>query len=520
MAAPGAYAAIDVGASSARLFSGHMDDGRLVLSQVTRMANGPVCLPDGLHSDVLGIHRGMLEGLAELSRRVGGQPLWVGIDGWAVDYGLLDGDGRLLGLPYHYRDDRTRGLGQVVRATLGEGRLYNATGTQEMEFNTVYQLLAARGSVAYEEAAHLLMVPDLLAYFLTGQRRFELTNASTTQLVDARTGDLVGSLFADLGLRRDLFLLPSPPGQVTGPVLSQVAQSAGIGSPLEVVSVASHDTASAVLAVPAPTDHFAYVVSGTWSLVGLELESAVITNESREANFSNELGVDGTVRFLRNVMGHWMLQECHRFWASRGRATPMSELLAQAARCPPFRSLVATESPEFARPGDMATRARAWCAATGQPVPEGDAQLVRAIVDSMALAIADAVDDAQRCAQRQVQVVHVVGGGVSNDLLLSLVAAATGLDVVAGPVEASAVGNLLMQQRAAGQVGHRSEMRALVANSFPLKTVRPDVELGRLAQQARRRLADMGPIATPGPAMASVTEGAVADGPVPSGARD
>jgi rhamnulokinase len=360
-----------------------------------------------------------------------------------------------------------------------------------MEINTLFQLMAEQKSAAYASAAQLLMVPDLLAYFLTGVARLERTNASTTQLVDVRTGEVVDWMAKALGLRTDLFAPPVEPGEMIGPALADVAGSAEIRSPLSVVAVASHDTASAVLAVPAAIDDFAYVVSGTWSLVGLELERPVIDEASREANFSNEVGIDGTIRFLRNVMGFWMLQQCERTWAASGSARHLGTLLAEAARCPGFRSLVDTADPEFARPGNMPARVLAACARTGEPVPDSDAALVRCILDSMALAIAETLEAAERCAQRHAAVVHVVGGGSANDLFLALVAAATGLEVVAGPVEASATGNLLVQLRAAGITGDRKNMRSLVASSFPLKRVLPDPDLCQEAKRARRRLADV-----------------------------
>jgi rhamnulokinase len=482
------HAAVDLGASSARLFAGQLDNQRLVVREVKRVPNRPVRLPDGLHWDLIGIYGEMLDGLAALSREAGSE-LWVGVDGWGVDYGLLDAQGRLLGLPYHYRDARTQGLGEKVAALLGPGELYRATGVQEMEINTVFQLLAEAGGAAYKLAATLLLVPDLIGYFLTGERRFERTNASTTQLVDARTGRISDRAVDSLGLRRELFAPPIGPGEVLGPVLPEVAAGAGIQERATVVAVASHDTASAVLAVPARSADFAYVASGTWSLVGLELEAPVITEESRRANFSNELGVDGTVRFLRNTMGHWVLQECERAWAAEGRGQPVAELVARAAGEEAFRSVVDLSAQIFAKPGlDMASRVRSECAATGEPVPGSDEALVRCIVDSMALAAAETLEEAARLASRDVGVVHVVGGGSANQLYLDDLAAATGLPVVAGPVEASAIGNLLMSLRASGQAGDRGQMRAIVASSFPTKRVLADVALARKAQEARRRL--------------------------------
>ncbi len=485
--AAGPHAAIDLGASSARLFAGRLEDRRLVVFERRRVANIPVRLPDGLHWDLLGIYRDMLEALAEVSRE--GGLVSVGIDGWGVDYGLVDPSGRLLGPPYHYRDERTSRLGRHVSSVLGPGGLYQATGVQEMEINTVFQLLAEVHSVAYREARFLLMVPDLFGYFLTGEARFERTNASTTQLVDSRTGDVAGEVLRHLGLRTDIFAPAASPGDVLGPVLPDVAANAGLAPGVTVVSVASHDTASAVLAVPAEVDAFAYVVSGTWSLVGLELEAPVISEESRQANFSNELGADGTVRFLRNTMGHWVLQECERAWAHSGKPRDLPALLSRALDEPAFASIIDTGDAELVRPGlDMADRVRAACARCGEAVPASDEALVRCVVDSMALAAAATLEEAQRLTGRSVEVVHVVGGGAANDLYLEVLAAASGLPVVAGPVEASAIGNLLMQLRASGEAGDRKDMRSVVAASFPTKKLMPDTVLSEKAKAARHRV--------------------------------
>jgi rhamnulokinase len=484
---PTLHAAIDLGASSARLFAGRLEAGRLLVSEVARHLNGPVQLPDGIHWDLLRLHQEMLEAVGRLYREVDDGRLWVGVDSWGVDYGLIDADGRLLGPPYHYRDERTEGRLEELDEVVGLGRIYDATGTQAMALNTVCQLLTERGTTAYTAASHMLMVPDLLAYLLTGRRRLERTVASTTQLVDARTGGFVEWLFPLLGLRREIFGAFIDPGEHYGQVLPAVAASVGMDRPPEVVAVASHDTASAVLAVPALTEDFAYVSSGTWSLVGLELDAPMISDASRQANFSNELGYGGTVRFLKNVMGYWMIQESERCWAHQGRTVALADLFAQAEDCRPFRSLVDTSDPAFAVPGDMPGRVRAACAANGEPVPESDAELVRCVLDSVALDICSALEEAQRCTGKHVSALHVVGGGSANRLFVRLLAAGSGLEVVAGPTEASAVGNLLAQLSSAGEVGGQAEMRRLVARSFPLVHVLPEPALARAAEQARRR---------------------------------
>lgn len=495
MVTPRLHAAIDLGASSARLSAGGLAGDRLVVREVARLPNGAVQLPDGIHWDLLGLHQGMLEGLGRLHHELDDGALCVGVDSWGVDYGLLDDDGRLLGPPFHYRDERTAGCMAELDEVVGLGRLYEATGTQALALNTICQLMAERGSTPYRSASHLLMLPDLFAYLLTGQRRLERTIASTTQLVDARTGGFVEWLFPLLGLRRDIFGPDIEAGEPYGEMLPAVAASVGITTPPSVVAVASHDTASAVLAVPAARDDFAYVSSGTWSLVGLELAAPVITEASREANFSNELGYGGTVRFLKNVMGFWMIQESERCWARQGRPVRLDEVFVQAEACPPFRSLVDTADPVFAMPGDMPARVREACAASGEPIPESEAELVRCVLDSVALAVCSTLEEAQRCAGQHVSVVHVVGGGSANRLFLSLLAACSGLDVVAGPTEATAIGNLLVQLRSVGQVADHAEMRQLVARSFPITRVSPDPKLAKAAQPARRRSIELG---TPG----------------------
>ncbi len=487
MATPTLFAAIDLGASSARLFAGRLEAGRLLVSEVARHPNGPVQLPDGIHWDLLRLHQGMLEAVGRLYREAGDGSLWVGVDSWGVDYGLIDAEGRLLGPPYHYRDERTDGRLEELDQVVGLGRIYDATGTQAMAINTVCQLLAERGTTAYTAASHMLMVPDLLAYLLTGRRRTERTVASTTQLVDARTGGFVEWLFPRLGLRREVFGAFIDPGEHYGRVLPAVAASVGMARPPEVVAVASHDTASAVLAVPALTEDFAYVSSGTWSLVGLELDAPIISDASRQANFSNELGYGGTVRFLKNVMGYWMIQESERCWAHQGHTVALADLFAQAEDCRPFRSLVDTSDPAFAVPGDMPGRVRAACAANGEPVPESDAEMVRCVLDSVALDICSALEEAQGCTGKHASALHVVGGGSANRLFVRLLAACSGLEVVAGPTEASAVGNVLAQLSSAGKVGGRAEMRRLVARSFPLAHVLPEPALARAAEHARRR---------------------------------
>ncbi|MEU4561060.1 rhamnulokinase family protein [Actinoplanes sp. NPDC023936] len=429
-----AFAAVDLGASSGRVVVGRLGDGKLELEVVHRFPNEPVRVGGTLHWDILSLYRGMIEGL-----RKAGPVASIGIDSWAVDYGLLDASGALLGNPVHYRDARTDG----VAGRLGD--LYRVNGLQTLPFNTVYQLVAARETPQYQAARSLLLVPDLLAYWLTGEIGAEYTNASTTGLLDVRTREWSSSLISRLDLRADLL----PPIRHPGDVIGYYE-----GTP--VVAVGSHDTASAIVGVPAEGTGFAYISCGTWSLVGLELDEPVLSDASRAANFTNEGGVDSTIRYLRNVMGLWPLQECLREWGSPS----LPELLRAAAAEPLLAYVVDLDDPVFMPPGDMEGRLRKMA---GLPAGAGRATITRCILDSLALAQRRAVRQARELSGRDVSTVHLVGGGALNELLCQLTADACGLPVLAGPVEATALGNLLVQARAAGVVeGGLDAMRALV----------------------------------------------------------
>ncbi|MEV0254187.1 rhamnulokinase family protein [Streptomyces sp. NPDC050732] len=453
------FAAVDLGASSGRVMVGRVGPGSLEVEEVHRFPNTPVRTGPTLHWDILALYAGVLDGL-----RAAGQVASVGIDSWAVDYGLLDADGALLGNPVHYRDRRTEGIAERVWARVPAAELYGATGLQYAPFNTLYQLTAAHGTPQLAAARHALLIPDLIAYWLTGRLGTELTNASTTQLVDPRTRDWSYEVAGRLGIDLGLFPPLRRPGDPAGLLLPHVLAETGLAGDVPVTAVASHDTASAVAAVPA-TDgtRFAYLCTGTWSLAGLELDAPVLTEESRKANFTNELGIDGTIRYLRNIMGLWLLQECLRAW----RTTDPGALLAAAAEAEPLRSVVDAGSPEFLAPGRMPERLGEACRASGQPMPASPAETVRCVLDSLALAHRRALADAQQLTGRTVDVIHLVGGGARNALLCQLTADACGLPLLAGPAEASALGNILVQARARGVLADRAEARALVARSRP-----------------------------------------------------
>ncbi|WP_328904488.1 rhamnulokinase [Streptomyces sp. NBC_00441] len=465
--APGTevFVAVDLGASSGRVMAAEVGPGTLRLREVHRFANRPVRTRGTLHWDVLGLYSDVLEGLRILGQE-GARIAGIGIDSWAVDYGLLDADGELLGNPLHYRDARHGTAVDAVHAAVPPGELYAVGGLQHLPFNTVFQLTAARRSASFAQARTLLLVPDLLVYWLTGSVAAEVTNASTTGLLDVTSRRWSRPLLERLGLPAQLLPRLCEPGDMRGELTAGVLAETGLAGPVPVRAVGSHDTASAVAGVPATTEHFGYISCGTWSLVGVELDRPVLTEGSRAARFTNELGVDGTVRYLRNVMGLWLLQESQRTWASQGLPTDLDALLAAAGALPAGGPVVDCDDPRFLPPGDMPARIREVCRERGTELADGQAALVRCVLDSLALAYRDALDEAERLSARRIDVVHLVGGGARNELLCRLTADACGRPVVAGPVEAAALGNVLVQARAAGAVsGGLPELRALLART-------------------------------------------------------
>lgn len=469
----GPHVAVDLGAASGRVMIGAAGPGRLELREIHRFPNDPVSLPDGLHWDVLRLYHEVLEGLRRAGRAER-ELQSIGIDSWGVDYGLLDGGGRLLGNPHHYRDSRTDAGVAAVHALVAPADLYARNGLQFLPFNTIYQLAASRGTFELESAATMLLTPDLMGYWLTGHPRAEETMASTTGLLDARTRTWAIDLAETLGLPPAILPPLGRPGEVVGGLLEDVVSETGLEPGVEVTMVGSHDTASAVVAVPAEGSNFAYISSGTWSLVGVELASPVLTEASRRAEFTNERGVDDRIRYLRNVMGLWLLQETLRAWDRAGTPEDLGALLGAAAELPTGGPRIEPNDGVFLPPGDMPARIIEACVRTDQAPPRSRPAMVRCILDSLAVAYARAIDDAQRLSGRDIRVVHVVGGGSQNTLLCQLTADACGLPIVAGPVEATALGNVLVQARAHGQLGGDLEsLRALVRSTQPLRRFEP-----------------------------------------------
>ncbi|MEU4251359.1 rhamnulokinase family protein [Amycolatopsis sp. NPDC026612] len=441
----------------------------LSVEEVRRFPNGGVRAGPALYWDVLGLYRETLAGIREAGRLDG-----VGIDSWAVDYGLLDDRGALLGNPVHYRDSRTDGVPSQVASKVSARELYDVTGLQQLPFNTLYQLVSEGDRL--EAASTMLLIPDLLNHWLTGSIGAERTNASTTQLYDVRARTWAASLASRVGIPPRLL----PPLRDPGTVVGTADELSGV----PVVAVGSHDTASAVVAVPAaPGTNFAYISSGTWSLAGLELPAPELSDAALAANFTNEGGVDGTIRFLRNVMGLWVLSETLRTWSC---PEELPALLKAAAGEPPLAAVVDIDGAAFLPPGDMPGRVAAACRATGQRPPSSRAAVVRCIVDSLALAHRRTIHEAARLTGRPVEVIHLVGGGARNELLCQSTADACGVPVLAGPVEAAALGNVLVQARALGEdLPDLAAMRALVRETQEIRRYEPSGTAGWAAAEAR-----------------------------------
>lgn len=467
--APVEVAAVDLGATSGRVIVGRVSDGKLTMQTAGRFENRAVPTPNGLHWDLLGLYRGALTGLAAAVRE---HPdiASIGVDSWAVDYGLFAG-GRMLGTPFHYRDDRTAAGVEVTHAIVPFEELYRRNGLQFLPFNTLYQLAAERaGGRLIELADKMLLVPDLFGFLLTGNAVAERTNASTTGLLDVSTGEWDDELIAQLGLPRGILPSLVDPGERVGATLPYVQREIGAACPIDVVAVGSHDTASAVVGVPmADASRAAYISCGTWGLVGLELERPVASDAARAANFTNEGGVDGRVRFLHNVMGLWLLSESVRQWElESGSTIDLPTLIAEAAAIAAPVAVFDPDDARFAAPGDLPGRIAAWCVEHDQPVPASWAEFTRSIIESLAEAFARTVHTAAELTGREVGIIHLVGGGSLNTLLCRRTADRAGIPVLAGPVEATAIGNLLVQARAQGATGSSlEELRAIVAVAFP-----------------------------------------------------
>jgi rhamnulokinase len=464
------YLAFDLGAESGRAMLGTLEGGRLAVEELHRFANTPVRVFDALYWDTLRLWHEIQRGLAIAGRERHVQLDGIGIDTWGVDFALLGADGALADNPRHYRDARTNGVMEKVFSVVPRAEVFAETGVQFMQLNSLYQFYALKlaGSPALAAARTLLFMPDLLNYWLTGVARAELTIASTSQFYDPRKKTWARDLLERLGLPTDILPEIVAPGTLLGPLLESVAEAAGLGA-VPVYATGCHDTASAVAAVPAEGANWCYISSGTWSLMGAELDEPVINERVLAGNLTNEIGAAlGKVRFLKNIAGLWLLQECRRAWALEGAEYTYDELVRLAGAARPRRELIDVDA--FLEPGDMPRKIVEHCRARGQAPPETPGEFTRTILESLAERYREVLESLESLAARRFEVIHIVGGGSRNALLNQLVADATGRTVIAGPGEATAIGNLLIQAIGAGELSGLAEAREVVRRSFGVQT--------------------------------------------------
>jgi len=471
---PHNFLAIDLGAESGRAILAVLDQAQLSLTEVHRFANNPVRLPDGLHWDILRLWSEVKAALHIATHKHHVQLAGIGIDTWGVDYGLLDRTGALIGNPYHYRDSRTDGLVEASFKRLPRERIFDLTGIQFMQLNTLYQLFAmvVQQSPALPIAETFLTTPDLLNYWLSGRKACEFTMATTTQCYDPRQRTWSRPLLEAMGIPTHIFPEVVQPGTVLGIVLPDITEETGCGA-VPVIAPACHDTGSAVAAVPAENQRFAWISSGTWSIMGAEASDPIVNAQSLKYNFTNEGGVNGTWRFSKNIMGLWLVQECRRTWARAGEELSYAELTQLAADAEPFRSIIDIDADDFFHAGDMPGRIQKYCERTNQPVPETKGEIVRCALESLALKYRWVLDRLEEMLDYKLEPIHIIGGGTQNRLLNQLTADATNRSVIAGPIEATAIGNVLMQAVALGHLKSLDEARAVVRHSFKPETYEP-----------------------------------------------
>jgi rhamnulokinase len=486
-----AYIAIDLGAESGRVIVGVLENERLRLEEVHRFLHESVWLPTGLHWNITGIWREIIVGMRKAAawghaNRV--ELVSVGVDTWGVDWALIDKAGELVGTPHAYRDPRNAAAYDAVLAKLGGDRIYRTTGIQFMALNSLYSLYAHQldDPQAVAAADRLLFIPDLLHYWLSGERTTEATIASTSQMIDCHIGSWAYEMFAELGLTTYILGPIISPATTIGKLRSILAEETGLPAGLRIVAPASHDTASAVAAVPAASDsNWCYLSSGTWSLLGAELDEPCVSAAAQAGSFTNELGVGGKIRFLKNIAGLWLVQECRRDFARRGQELDYPILTQLASEAPAFRTLIDPGHSSFLLPGDMPQKIAEFARATGQPAPESPGQCIRCCLESLALAYREKLATLESILHRRFDVMHIVGGGGKNALLSQMTSDAIGRPVVVGPYEATAMGNVLVQAMATKQVRDVSHLRRIVAGSFELMNYAPTADVNWDAAASR-----------------------------------
>jgi len=468
------FLALDLGAESGRGVLGAISDSKLELTEIHRFPNGPVRIVDELHWDTLRLWSELKQAVA-IAAKQSGTLAGIGIDTWGVDFGLLGVNDTLLGNPFHYRDSRTDGMMEKAFEIVPREEIFEQTGLQFMQLNTLFQLLAMRqsNSPILEQAKTMLLTPDLMNFWFTGRKCAEFTIATTTQAYDPRKGEWAWDLIEKLGIPKEIFPEIVSTGTVLGPLRADIADETGAIN-VRVIATAGHDTGSAVAAVPAAADKpWAFVSSGTWSLMGMEVEKPIINEKSLQYNFTNEGCYGGTFRFLKNIMGLWLVQECRRTWERAGQAYSYAELTDLAGKARPFVAVLDPDDPLFLTPGDMPARIADFCKKTGQAVPKGVGETVRTCLESLAMAYRQTLARLEECTGQRAEVIHMVGGGIQNKLLCQWAADAMGRTVVAGPIEATAAGNIAIQAVASGVLPDLNAARQLIRQSFEVDVYEP-----------------------------------------------
>jgi len=468
------YIAVDLGAESGRVMLGTVCGPELKLKEIHRFGHGPVKQAGSLRWDFGNLFSNIKDGIAEAVKAADRQVCGIAVDSWGVDYGLIDENGDLIENPYHYRDSRTDEMMDKAFQIMGKRQLYDNTGIQFMQLNTVYQLLSAKTSRRglLEKASKLIFMADLVSYFLCGEVFAEYSLASTSQLMDMTTKHWSKEIFDKLKLPMELMPKVVAPGTVVGKLKDELAKEFG-GEPVDIIAIGSHDTASAVAAVPASEKNWAYLSSGTWSVMGLEIPDAVINDETYKYQFTNEGGVGNTIRLLKNIMGLWIVQECRRQWQSEGDDLSYSQITQMAMDAEPFKAFVDPNDNSFFAPGGMLERINKYLADNGQSVIDDKGQIVRVVLEGLAMNYRWVIEKLEEISGSSIDVLHIVGGGIQNELLCQFAANATGKKVVTGPIEATASGNIIMQVIAKGQLESLEQAREVIAKSFQLKNYLP-----------------------------------------------
>lgn len=467
--------AFDFGASSGRAILGKLYDNKLEFEEIHRFSNDPVSIRGSLYWDVLRLFYEIKKGILKCVNSGHKNIASLAVDTWGVDFGLLDGKGNLIGNPYHYRDSRTEGMIEEVSKIMPMKELYSKTGIQLMAINTLFQLFSMKHSACPQlsEAKTLLLMPDLFNYFLTGIKSTEYSIASTTQMLDPYKREWSKEIIKKLGLPESLFTQIVPSGTVIGKLSKEIADELGCEE-IPVISTASHDTQSAIASVPSTEKNYVYISCGTWSLMGVELDKPVINEKSESLSFTNEGGVDNKISFMKNIMGLWLVQECKRQWDREGDSLSFAELESLANSSIPFKCFVDPDHESFVSPGDMPRRIREFCKNTNQYIPESKGEIVRCIAESLAMKYRHTVESLEEILGKKLDVIHMVGGGIKDKMLCRFTASSTGRKVIAGPVEATAAGNLIIQAMALGRIKNLAEAREIIRNSFSTTVYMPE----------------------------------------------